>query len=86
MVRRSRSQRHSHTLIANGRVVSLGENGITTSEGQGYTMLPAVSSTLLAGLLTAWEKSQRRTEECIFKPILSNYEPNNLSIQGTTQT
>jgi cellulose synthase (UDP-forming) len=40
--------------------------------------------TLLVGLLIAWEKPQRRTEERILKPIPFELRADNLSLQGTT--
>jgi cellulose synthase (UDP-forming) len=40
--------------------------------------------TLLVGLLIAWEKPQRRTEERILKPIPFKLRADNLDVQGTT--
>jgi cellulose synthase (UDP-forming) len=40
--------------------------------------------TLLVGLLVAWEKPQRRTEERILKPIQFELRADNLCVQGTT--
>ena len=45
---------YKQTYIQNGRVVSLDENGITTSEGQGYAMLRAVWSNDRATFNTVW--------------------------------
>ncbi|HZC81289.1 MAG TPA: glycosyl hydrolase family 8, partial [Nitrospiraceae bacterium] len=45
---------YKQTYIQNGRVVSLDENGITTSEGQGYAMLRAVWSNDRATFETVW--------------------------------
>jgi len=45
---------YKQTYILNGRVVSLDENGITTSEGQGYAMLRAVWSNDRATFNTVW--------------------------------
>ena len=45
---------YKQTYIQNGRVVSLDENGITTSEGQGYAMLRAVWSNDRATFNTIW--------------------------------
>jgi cellulose synthase (UDP-forming) len=40
--------------------------------------------TLLVGLLMAWEKPQRRTEERILKPIPFELRAHNLCVHGTT--
>ena len=45
---------YKQTYIQNGRVVSLDENGITTSEGQGYAMLRAVWSNDRATFNSVW--------------------------------
>jgi len=45
---------YKQTYIQNGRVVSLDENGITTSEGQGYALLRAVWSNDRATFNTVW--------------------------------
>jgi len=45
---------YKQTYIQNGRVISLDENGITTSEGQGYAMLRAVWSNDRATFNTIW--------------------------------
>ena len=45
---------YKQTYIQNGRVVSLDEQGITTSEGQGYAMLRAVWSNDRATFNTVW--------------------------------
>lgn len=45
---------YKQTYIQNGRVVSLDEHGITTSEGQGYAMLRAVWSNDRTTFNTVW--------------------------------
>lgn len=45
---------YKKTYIQNGRVVSLDEHGLTTSEGQGYAMLRAVWSNDRATFNTVW--------------------------------
>ena len=56
---------YKQTYIQNGRVVSLDENGITTSEGQGYAMLRAVWSNDRAtfNAVWAWTKQYLQVRE-----------------------
>ncbi|TKS63662.1 MAG: hypothetical protein EWM73_01240 [Nitrospira sp.] len=56
---------YKQTYIQNGRVVSLDENGITTSEGQGYAMLRAVWSNDRAtfNIVWAWTKQHLQVRD-----------------------
>ena len=56
---------YKQTYIQNGRVVSLDQNGITTSEGQGYAMLRAVWSNDRAtfNAVWAWTKQYLQVRE-----------------------
>ena len=53
---------YKQTYIQNGRVVSLDENGITTSEGQGYAMLRAVWSNDRATFNTVWAWTKQQLQ------------------------
>ena len=53
---------YKQTYIQNGRVVSLDENGITTSEGQGYAMLRAVWSNDRATFNTVWDWTKQHLQ------------------------
>jgi cellulose synthase (UDP-forming) len=53
---------YKHTYIADGRVVSLDEGGITTSEGQGYAMLRAVWSNDRRTFTAVWDWTKRHLQ------------------------
>lgn len=53
---------YKHKYIDDGRIVSLDENGITTSEGQGYAMLRAVWSNDRRMFNSVWNWTQRNLQ------------------------
>lgn len=53
---------YKHSHIAGGRVISLDENRITTSEGQGYAMLRAVWSNDRQSFTAVWNWAKRHLQ------------------------
>ncbi|HET8761515.1 MAG TPA: glycosyl hydrolase family 8 [Nitrospiria bacterium] len=53
---------YKHTYIATGRVISLDEQGVTTSEGQGYAMLRAVWSNDRLAFASAWQWTKQHLQ------------------------
>ncbi|MGH7228281.1 MAG: glycosyl hydrolase family 8, partial [Nitrospiraceae bacterium] len=53
---------YKQKYIVSGRVISLDENGITTSEGQGYAMLRAVWSNDRHTFTTVWTWTKRNLQ------------------------
>lgn len=53
---------YKHTYIATGRVISLDEQGVTTSEGQGYAMLRAVWSNDRIAFAATWDWTKQHLQ------------------------
>jgi cellulose synthase (UDP-forming) len=53
---------YKHTYITAGRVISLDEQGITTSEGQGYAMLRAVWSNDRITFAATWDWTKQHLQ------------------------
>ncbi|MCI0530970.1 MAG: glycosyl hydrolase family 8 [candidate division Zixibacteria bacterium] len=53
---------YKHKYIDNGRVISLDENGITTSEGQGYAMLRSVWSNDRSTFNSVWNWTRQNLQ------------------------
>ncbi|MEW6683598.1 MAG: glycosyl hydrolase family 8 [Nitrospirota bacterium] len=53
---------YRHTYIATGRVISLDEQGVTTSEGQGYAMLRAVWSNDRLTFASTWQWTKQHLQ------------------------
>jgi len=53
---------YKRTYIQNGRVVSLDEQGVTTSEGQGYALLRAVWSNDRTAFEAVWDWTKQHLQ------------------------
>ena len=69
---------YRQTHIRDGRVISLDEQGVTTSEGQGYAMLRAVWSNDRDTFQSVWRWTQQHLQ--IRNTCKKHWTPNNGSL------